>query len=153
MAHVDQLAATISSPPIRSAAIRGAAAGGGSASAIGTVSLPLEHGIARLVDLDRKARRQAKLRQNVLNQTGVRRPPLTVRDLRTGAPGLGLSALAERHLGKPLDKALQCSQWEVRPLTDAQRVYAALDATVVALVCAELDAGRPGVLLDGDLLR
>lgn len=40
----------------------------------------------------------------------------------------GLSALAELHLGKPLDKRMQTSDWAARPLTQDQEEYAALDA-------------------------
>eukprot|EP00977_Amphora_coffeiformis_P016767 scaffold5296_cov163-Amphora_coffeaeformis.AAC.22 len=46
----------------------------------------------------------------------------------------GLSRACEHFLGKPLDKSEQCSLWTARPLTKEQRVYAALDA----LVCAVL---------------
>mmetsp|Transcript_52615 Transcript_52615/g.104422 ORF Transcript_52615/g.104422 Transcript_52615/m.104422 type:complete len:525 (+) Transcript_52615:97-1671(+) len=42
--------------------------------------------------------------------------------------GIGLSSLAERHLGKPLNKAMQVCDWSRRPLSTAQRQYAALDA-------------------------
>lgn len=42
--------------------------------------------------------------------------------------GLGLSRTCEHYLGKPLDKSEQCSFWNMRPLTVAQRSYAALDA-------------------------
>jgi len=45
---------------------------------------------------------------------------------------LGLSRICDYYLGKPLDKAEQCSLWERRPLTDSQSVYAALDAWAVA---------------------
>jgi len=41
----------------------------------------------------------------------------------------GLSGLVEAHLGGlPLDKALQCCEWEARPLSPAQLDYAAADA-------------------------
>ena len=47
-------------------------------------------------------------------------------------PGLekrsGLGAVIETVLGAPLDKTCQCSEWEDRPLSPAQREYAALDA-------------------------
>eukprot|EP00897_Mesotaenium_endlicherianum_P010567 jgi/Mesen1/9539/ME000064S08886 len=39
----------------------------------------------------------------------------------------GLSAVAEAVLGSPLDKELQCSNWEDRPLTAGQLAYAAAD--------------------------
>ena len=47
-----------------------------------------------------------------------RRPP----------PRGGLAGLAEECLGQPLNKAMQMSNWEDRPLSLEQRQYAALDA-------------------------
>lgn len=47
---------------------------------------------------------------------------------------LGLSRCCEYYLGKPLDKSEQCSSWTRRPLSVEQRVYAALDAHVCALI-------------------
>jgi hypothetical protein len=41
---------------------------------------------------------------------------------------LGLSRVCHHYFGKPLDKAEQCSSWSARPLSERQRVYAALDA-------------------------
>ncbi|KAL3941808.1 MAG: hypothetical protein SGBAC_003888 [Bacillariaceae sp.] len=47
---------------------------------------------------------------------------------------LGLSRVSQHYLGKPLDKAEQCSMWSSRPLSESQRTYAALDAwTCVAI--------------------
>lgn len=54
-----------------------------------------------------------------------------------GAPGVspvarrGLSGLVEAQLGLPLDKSLQCSQWDARPLSADQIRYAAADAVVL----------------------
>jgi hypothetical protein len=42
----------------------------------------------------------------------------------------GLARVCQFYLGKPLDKAEQCSVWSARPLSDNQRAYAALDAWV-----------------------
>ena len=42
----------------------------------------------------------------------------------------GLSRACEHFLGKPLDKAEQCSLWSARPLSERQRSYASLDAWV-----------------------
>jgi hypothetical protein len=55
---------------------------------------------------------------------------------------LGLSRICNFYLGKPLDKAEQCSQWERRPLTESQRSYAALDAWAVIAVCFKLPVGK-----------
>lgn len=47
---------------------------------------------------------------------------------------LGLARVCQHYLGKPLDKAEQCSMWSNRPLSESQRAYAALDAwTCVAI--------------------
>ncbi|GIL53333.1 hypothetical protein Vafri_8955 [Volvox africanus] len=43
----------------------------------------------------------------------------------------GLSTLAATLLGKPLDKAMQVSDWEARPLSPRQLTYAAQDAHVL----------------------
>jgi len=56
--------------------------------------------------------------------------------------GLGLSGLAERYLGKPLNKALQVCDWSRRPLSMAQRQYAALDAWAPLQIYALLRGGR-----------
>ncbi|XP_007945268.1 exonuclease mut-7 homolog [Orycteropus afer afer] len=60
------------------------------------------------------------------------------RQMREGAtpsPGVdtaeaprGLSLLVQQVLGKPLDKAQQLSNWDLRPLREEQLVYAATDA-------------------------
>ena len=42
---------------------------------------------------------------------------------------VGLSTLALRLLGKPLDKSMQVSDWELRPLTARQVSYSAQDGT------------------------
>ena len=47
------------------------------------------------------------------------------------APKGGLAGLAEECLGKPLNKAMQMSNWEARPLTAEQQHYAGLDAFVL----------------------
>ena len=49
------------------------------------------------------------------------------------AEQLGLAGLCSAQLGITLDKTLQCSQWEHRPLTVDQREYAAQDASGAAL--------------------
>ncbi len=40
--------------------------------------------------------------------------------------GVGLSAVSKELLGKPLDKSMQMSNWEERPLSARQQQYAAL---------------------------
>jgi len=44
-----------------------------------------------------------------------------------GEPGVGLSALLEKHFGVRLDKKLQRADWSARPLTPAMVAYAAAD--------------------------
>ena len=60
----------------------------------------------------------------------------------------GLSGLVAAHLGAPLDKTLQCSGWEDRPLAPPQVAYAAADAVVLlhllpALAAAAQPAASP----------
>ena len=52
--------------------------------------------------------------------------------------GPGLAAAAKAYLGKALDKSQQCSDWDARPLSEAQRAYAALDAVAVLLIHEKL---------------
>jgi ribonuclease D len=52
----------------------------------------------------------------------------------TMGPSVGLSRCCEHYLKKPLDKSEQCSEWNQRPLSEPQRVYAALDAYVCACI-------------------
>ena len=49
-----------------------------------------------------------------------------------------LAAAAKAYLGKALDKSQQCSDWDARPLSEAQRAYAALDAVAVLLIHEKL---------------
>jgi hypothetical protein len=57
----------------------------------------------------------------------------------------GLSGLVEAQLGSPLDKTQQCSGWGERPLTPAQRAYAAADAACLLGLLGSLLAavGQP----------
>ena len=60
------------------------------------------------------------------------------------APGGGppsLRAACARFLGGALDKTCQCSDWDARPLSDAQCAYAALDAAVLLRLRASLARG------------
>lgn len=61
-----------------------------------------------------------------------------VGERETSLRRLGLSRACEFFLGKPLDKAEQCSCWTARPLTHEQRVYAALDAWACAAIYAKV---------------
>jgi len=76
---------------------------------------------------------------------------LNVRDLRhivaeisprldngRGLQNFGLSRLCEVFLGKQLDKAEQCSDWLIRPLSPEQIEYAALDAWACAAIHAKM---------------
>jgi len=54
--------------------------------------------------------------------------------------GPGLAAAAKAYLGKALDKSQQCSDWDARPLSEAQRAYAALDAVTVVLIHEKLQS-------------
>ena len=51
---------------------------------------------------------------------------------------LGLSRACHHYLGKPLDKAEQCSIWSARPLSESQRIYAALDAWTCTAIYGKL---------------
>ncbi|KAF8937916.1 Exonuclease mut-7 [Dissophora ornata] len=53
-------------------------------------------------------------------------------------PG-GLSGMLSRLCGKKLDKSQQCSHWEQRPLSQAQQVYAAVDAWCLLDIYEVLD--------------
>ncbi|KAI7838473.1 hypothetical protein COHA_007736 [Chlorella ohadii] len=61
------------------------------------------------------------------------------------AVDLGLSGLVDAQLGRPLDKALQCSAWGERPLSGAQLQYAAADAACLLALLGSLVAvvGQP----------
>ncbi|RLN96077.1 hypothetical protein BBJ28_00005054 [Nothophytophthora sp. Chile5] len=56
------------------------------------------------------------------------------RDAGQKTSGLGLTTIAEMYLGLPLDKRARMSDWERRPLTQAQFHYAALDAHVLVQI-------------------
>lgn len=57
--------------------------------------------------------------------------------------GAGLSTLAQTLLGKPLDKTMQVSDWEARPLSAKQFRYACLDATVLILLYRNFEMALP----------
>jgi len=56
----------------------------------------------------------------------------------------GLSKLSEVVLGRPLNKAMQVSNWEARPLSHRQLTYAALDAHVCVRIFNVMLHDRPG---------
>lgn len=60
---------------------------------------------------------------------------------------LGLTDVAERYLGKPLDKRSRMSDWERRPLKQTQIHYAALDAHVLVQIYLRMQETHPA----GDL--
>ena len=51
----------------------------------------------------------------------------------------GLSALAEATLGVAIDKRCQASDWQQRPLSDAQVSYAVMDVLVLEAIATHLD--------------
>ncbi|KAL0047260.1 hypothetical protein WJX82_011031 [Trebouxia sp. C0006] len=57
--------------------------------------------------------------------------------------GKGLSALTQAQLSMPLDKSLQCSTWGLRPLTQTQVEYAALDALCLLMLLDNMIACAP----------
>ncbi|KAG7398293.1 Exonuclease mut-7 [Phytophthora boehmeriae] len=59
------------------------------------------------------------------------------------ASRLGLTAVAEAYLGLPLDKRARMSDWERRPLTQAQLHYAALDAQVLVQIYYKMQELHP----------
>lgn len=63
----------------------------------------------------------------------------------------GLSELVRQTLGKPLSKTEQMSDWERRPLREAQFIYAALDAYVLLEVYDELISQAQKLKMNIDL--
>ena len=61
-----------------------------------------------------------------------------VEDAEPKLKNAGLSRVCQHYLGKPLDKAEQCSCWSSRPLSERQRAYAALDAVSCVRVYEKL---------------
>ncbi|KAJ0401027.1 hypothetical protein P43SY_009907 [Pythium insidiosum] len=83
---------------------------------------------------DRKTRSRSRRGSNEWR----RRPTNGRKKHKRGGAGnaqsMSLATMAECYLGKPLDKRSCMSDWERRPLTRAQRDYAALDAFVLVKV-------------------
>ncbi|XP_039076689.1 exonuclease mut-7 homolog isoform X2 [Hyaena hyaena] len=65
----------------------------------------------------------------------------------------GLSLLVQQVLGKPLDKAQQLSNWDRRPLSEGQLVYAAADAYCLLEVYQALSREPASFFLSEDLAR
>ncbi|KAG7386315.1 Exonuclease mut-7 [Phytophthora pseudosyringae] len=74
-------------------------------------------------------------------------------DSDTKASRLGLTAIAETYLGLPLDKRARMSDWERRPLSQAQLHYAALDAHVLVQIYYEMQEQHPVDAFDAVLRR
>lgn len=64
-----------------------------------------------------------------------------------GSKSLGLTDVAERYLGKPLDKRSRMSDWERRPLKQTQIHYAALDAHVLVQIYLRMQETHPAEVL------
>ncbi len=60
--------------------------------------------------------------------------PLSHIDYSSLYPHTSLSALVERVLSKKVNKEMQCSDWQQRPLHNKQIEYAAVDAMVLVQV-------------------
>lgn len=54
------------------------------------------------------------------------------------AASMGLSQLSLRVLGREVNKTMQCSDWQQRPLSKEQIIYAALDAMILLRIVAKL---------------
>ncbi|CAI5510370.1 unnamed protein product [Closterium sp. Naga37s-1] len=96
-------------------------------------SLDCFHHVSPFIDVGaayhaiRRARLHLK-RDNLLSLLTTTAPPGSLASRSVLPPASGLSALAQVLLGAPLDKELQCSDWEQRPLSRHQLHYAAADA-------------------------
>jgi len=78
----------------------------------------------------KKNNNQQEQEQEREREESQREPWLLEKELNRHQP-IGLSNLCSVLLSKPLDKSARMSDWSSRPLSDAQRVYAALDAQVL----------------------
>lgn len=66
---------------------------------------------------------------------------------------LALNTLLEIHLGVKLEKKMQRSRWDIRPLSEEQLDYAALDTAHLPGLYRTLDAELRGKGLEGDAKR
>ncbi|EEY53710.1 uncharacterized protein PITG_19692 [Phytophthora infestans T30-4] len=74
-------------------------------------------------------------------------------DASANSSRLGLAAIAATYLGLPLDKRARMSNWERRPLTQAQLHYAALDAHVLVQIYYKMQEQHPVDVFDAVLKR
>ncbi|CAI5712310.1 unnamed protein product [Peronospora destructor] len=81
----------------------------------------------------KKRIRKWKNKRSETNENGT-----SVKSFRSG-----LTAVAETYLGLPLDKRARMSDWERRPLTQAQLYYAALDAHVLVQIYYKMQEQHP----------
>ncbi|KAL8011069.1 putative 3'-5' exonuclease domain, ribonuclease H-like superfamily [Plasmopara halstedii] len=66
---------------------------------------------------------------------------------------LSLAAIAKFYLGRPLDKRARMSNWERRPLSQAQLHYAALDAHVLLQIYSKMQEKHSADVFDSVLSR
>lgn len=83
--------------------------------------------LTRFVDLCPLSKQILKI-PSVCQRVGVRMQGVSARQRACIAEERGLSELVFLCLGMPLDKTYQLSDWERRPLSEEQLLYAALDA-------------------------
>eukprot|EP00803_Ostreobium_quekettii_P003285 evm.model.scf_241.7 EVM.evm.TU.scf_241.7 scf_241:68723-91161(+) len=85
--------------------------------------------------------------KSILDVQALARLHFNANSIQVGNGGnlAGLSTVARIILGKPLDKSMQVSDWEARPLCPWQLKYAAQDAHVLLLLYKALVANEKGV--------
>ncbi|CAM9966856.1 unnamed protein product, partial [Choristocarpus tenellus] len=74
---------------------------------------------------------------SVINLSGLARNAESLRGVPAEEKG-SLSRLSNLVLGKPLNKGEQCANWGMRPLSNRQKRYAALDARATLLIYRKL---------------
>ncbi|KAM3825575.1 exonuclease mut-7 homolog isoform 2-T5 [Vipera latastei] len=117
-------------------------------------------GISRDVDLQLSGILDLYLIHQKLSKRSQKscQPPLDPRQAKDKAwgsrpPEKGLSLLVQEVLGRPLNKAEQLSNWEKRPLREAQILYAASDAYCLLEVHAELSKDPAAFGLSSDMVE
>lgn len=71
--------------------------------------------------------------------------------LSTKRSRLGLDSHLQRWTGFRLDKAMQCTDWSIRPLSGAQISYAAADAACLFMLYQALLAHQPDAVFETDM--